>query len=141
MLRYDFRIGGRVVGTFTAEDTGSELRQQVSFTTESGVRFENAYEVRYVGQHAVAYRIAGREWADCPDGHLPTAAYPLLVRHEITAYLAIDESTGRVAQRTLERHGDEVIERSGDAVTRRFTMRGDEVVAIDWGGATSTLLS
>jgi hypothetical protein len=141
-LRYDFCIGGRDVGDFVSEDDGAELRQWVRFEPEEGGRFENRYAVRYAEGRPLAYRVGDGDWVDLselPDDHYPTAAYPLLLRHGVRAYAAIDEGTGEVRSRTLERRGDRVVEREGAETVRAFTLRGGLVVAIDWGGATSAL--
>lgn len=140
---YDFRIGARTAGSFVIEDDGSELRQAVSFETEAGERYENRHDVRYAGHRALAYRVGDGDWVDCsglPADHYPTAAYPLLIRHELTEYIAIDEDTGTAAPRTLELYGDLVVEREAGRTTRTFEVRDGTIVRIDWGGASSTLL-
>jgi hypothetical protein len=140
---YDFRIGPRVAGSFVIEDDGAELRQAVSFETDAGERYENRHAVRYDGHRALAYRVAGGEWIDCstlPADHYPTAAYPLVIRHGLAAYVAIDEETGGATPRTLEWSGDQVVEREAGRTTRTFEVRDGAIVRIDWGGATSTLL-
>jgi hypothetical protein len=139
---YDFRIGTRTVGAFVIEDDGSEIRQRISFETDDGGRYENRYGVRYDGSRVLAYRVGDGDWVDTsalPVDHYPTAAYPLLIRHDVDAYVAIDEETGKLTPRTLERDGDRVIEREAETAVRSFQLRDDTIVAIDWGGATSTL--
>jgi hypothetical protein len=140
--QYDFRVGSRPAGWFVAEDDGAELRQSVSFETDDGERYEQRYAVRYHGSRVLAYRLGDADWVDCsalPDDHYPTAAYPLVIRHGLDRYVAIDEETGGQSPRTLDRAGERVIERQGDAVVRTFELRDDVIVGIDWGGATSTL--
>jgi hypothetical protein len=140
--QYDFRVGSRQAGWFVAEDDGAELRQSVSFETDDGERYEQRYAVRYHGNRVLAYRLGDADWVDCtalPDDHYPTAAYPLVICHGLDRYVAIDEETGRTSQRTLDRAGERMIERQGDAVVRTFELRDDVIVGIDWGGATSTL--
>jgi hypothetical protein len=140
---YDFRIGSRTAGSFVNEDDGTELRQSVRFETDAGERYENRHAVRYAGKRALAYRVADGDWVDCsgmPDDHYPTAAYPLLVRHGVTSYMAIDEGTGEATPRTLEWSGDQIVEREAGRTTRTFEVRNGAIVRIDWGGATSTLL-
>jgi hypothetical protein len=142
-LEYDFRIGSRVAGSFVAEDDGAQLRQWVDFETDDGHRYQNRYAVRYRGNRVLAYRLGDAEWVDCstmPDDHYPTAAYPLLIRHGLDRYVAIDEETGQASPRELQRAGDRVVERQGGAEVRSFELRGDVIVRIDWGGATSTLI-
>jgi hypothetical protein len=140
---YDFRIGSRLAGSFVAEDDGAELRQSVAFDTDDGERYENRYAVRYHGRRVLAYRVGDGEWVDCsamPEDHYPTAAYPLLIRHGLDRYIAIDEETGQASPRELRRAGARVIERQAGAVVRTFELRDDVIVSIDWGGATSTLI-
>lgn len=140
--QYDFRIGSRTAGWFAAEDDGAELRQSVSFETDDGHRYEQSYAVRYRGSRVLAYRVGDAEWVDCwslPDDHYPTAAYPLVIRHGLDRYVAIDEETGQTSERTLDRAGELVIERLGGEVVRTFEVRDEVIVGIDWGGATSTL--
>jgi hypothetical protein len=139
--QYDFRVGSRRAGWFVAEDDGAELRQSVSFDTDEGERYEQRYALRYRGRRVLAYRVGDAEWVDCsalPDDHYPTAAYPLVIRHGLHRYVAIDEETGRTSERTLDRSDERVIERQGHEVVRTFELRDDEIVGIDWGGATST---
>jgi hypothetical protein len=141
--QYDLRIGPRAAGWFVAEDDGAELRQSVSFDTDEGERYEERYAVRYDGSRVLAYRVGDAERVDCatlPDDHYPTAAYPLLIRHGVERYVAIDEQTGQTSPRTLDRAGGQVIERLGEAVVRAFELRDDVIASIDWGGATSTLI-
>ncbi len=141
-LEYDFRIADRVVGVYVLEDDGSELRQSVDFEAPDGERFRNEYLVRYRDGRPLAYRLGTTDWVDAPDAppdQWPTAAYPLLLRAHVTAYVAIDEESGELTPRTLEYLDDRVIEREGDRVVRTFELRGNEVVRIDWGGAVSEL--
>jgi hypothetical protein len=141
-FEYDFQIAGRPVGIYVLEDDGSELPQQVDFKTPDGERYQNEHLVRYRRGRPVAYRVGTSDWVDCsiaPSSHWPTAAYPLLLRAGVTEYVAIDEGTGQVTPRTLEYTEERVLEREGDRVVRTFEMRGEDVVRIDWGGATSEL--
>jgi hypothetical protein len=131
------------VGSFVIEDDGAELRQAVSFETDAGERYENRHAVRYAGKRVLAYRVGEGDWVDCsslPADHYPTAAYPLLVRHGLTAYMAVDEDTGEAMPRTLEWLGAQIVERETDRTTRTFEVDDGTIVRIDWGGATSTLL-
>jgi hypothetical protein len=140
---YDFRQGSRRVGSFVIEDDGAELHQWVTFETDDGERYENRYAVRYDGSRVLAYRVGDGEWIDCsalPVDHYPTAAYPLLIRHDVTAYVAIDEETGKATPRTLVRSGDHVVERQAGTAVRTFELREGTIVRIDWGGATSSLV-
>jgi hypothetical protein len=140
---YDFRIGSRLAGSFVAEDDGAELRQWIAFDAGDATRYENRYAIRYRGRRVLAYRVGDGDWVDCsamPEDHFPTAAYPLLIRHGIDRYVAIDEETGQTTPRTLRRTGDRVIERQTGRVVRTFELRDDVIAGIDWGGATSTLI-
>lgn len=139
---YDFRLEGRVVGSYELEDAGGELRQQVAFEQPDGERYRDEHVVRYRDGRPIAYRSGDTGWTsldDAPEDHWPTAAYPLLLRARRTAYIAIDEGTGATTARTHEHLEDRVIEREDDRITRVFELRDGEVVHIDWGGATSTL--
>lgn len=142
--RYDFRIGERLAGTFVLEDDGTQLRQYTTFETDDGEQYESRHEVQYRATRVVAYRTGGGDWVDIaslPPDHFPTAAFPLVVRHGLTSYEAIDEETGETSHRVVEREGSLIIERDGErVVTRRFEERFGRITWIDWGGATSTLL-
>lgn len=141
-LEYDFRIGDRDAGTFVLVDDGAELRQLVSFQADDGSRYENRYAVRYHEGRATAYRVGDGEWVDCasfPPDHFPTSAYPLLVRGGTARYVAIDEDTGALRPRELERLADRVIERQDGTPIRTFHLRDGVIVRIDWGGAVSNL--
>jgi hypothetical protein len=138
----DFQIAGQPVGVYVLEDDGSELRQLVDFETPEGDRYRDEHLVRYQRGRPVAYRVGTIDWVDCSDApasHWPTAAYPLLLRANVTEYHAIDEETGHVMPRTLEYAEDRVVERQDGRVVRTFELRGDDVIRIDWGGAISEL--
>ena len=135
-FEYDFQIAGRPVGVYVLEDDGFELRQLVDFETPGGERYRNEHLVRYQRGRPVAYRVGTSDWVDCSDApasHWPTAAYPLLLRANVSESLAIDEGTGQVTPRTLEYVVERVVERQDDRVVRTFELRGDDVIRIDWG--------
>jgi hypothetical protein len=141
--RYDFRIGERLAGSYILEDDGSELRQYTTFETDDGARYENRHEVRYRGNRALAYRTGDGAWVDIsssPADHFPTAAFPLVIRSGLSAYVAIDEESGATSQRTMERAGGRLVEREGERVARQFEEQSGRITWIDWGGATSTWL-
>jgi hypothetical protein len=141
-FEYDFQIAGRPVGVYVLGDDGFELRQLVDFETQDGDRYRNEHLVRYQRGRPVAYRVGTSDWVDCSDepaSHWLTAAYPLLLRANVSEYLAIDEGTGQVTPRTLEYVEERVVERQDDRVVRTFELRGDDVTRIDWGGAVSEL--
>jgi hypothetical protein len=143
-LGYDFRIGDRDAGTFVVTDDGAELRQRVSFLTDEGDRYENAYAVRYASDRVLAFSVGNGDWVDCaglPPDHAPTCAYPLLIRRGVTRYVAIDEESGARTPRDLEHLSDRVVERQNGAQVRAFDLRDGVIVRIDWGGAISTLRS
>jgi hypothetical protein len=102
-FEYDSQIAGRPVGVYVLEDDGSELRQLVDFETQDGDRYRNEHLVPYQRDRPVTYRVGTSDWVDCSDepaSHWLTAAYPLLLRANVTEYLAIDEETGQVTPRT-----------------------------------------
>jgi mannose-6-phosphate isomerase-like protein (cupin superfamily) len=141
-FEYDFQIARRPAGVYVLEDDGSELRQLVDYETQDGVLGRNEHLVPYQQGRALAYRVGTSGWVDrsnAPSSHWPTAAYPLLVRANVSEYHAIDEGTGQVTRRTLEYADGRVVERQGDRVVRAFELRGDDIVRIDWGGAISVL--
>lgn len=141
--RYDFRVGDRLVGTFVLEDDGTQIRQRTSFVTDDGDTYEVRHAVQYRGRRVVAYRLDDGGWIDMsplPADHLPTSAFPLVLRHGMEAYVAIDEETGSTAPRTLTREGARIVERDGERIVRQFEERFGRITWIDWGEATSTLL-
>lgn len=143
-FEYDLQIAGQPVGTYVLEDDGSELRQLVDFVAEDGERYRNEHLVRYREGRPLAFRVGTADWVDCSDApasHWPTAAWPLLLRANVTEYLAIDEETGRGTPRTVEYAEGRVVERQSDRLVRAWDLRDGEVVRIDWGGAVSELQS
>jgi len=140
---YSFALGGVPAGWFEYEDDGAEIRQCATFAME-GQRYDNPFGLRYVDGSVTHYRIGGAPWVANPDPArlFPSSAWPLLLaalEDGLTYDQLVEGSGEEVTGVSLRREGDQVVERKGEAVARRFWLDGDVVVRIDWGGAVSEL--
>ena len=140
---YTFAFGGDNAGWFEITDDGIELRMCATFELD-GERYDNPFAVRYVEDRVLAWRVGAESWVEnpAPARLYPSAAWPLLLarldRHLV--YDQVVEGSGEeVPGVALARDGDQVVECLGGATRRRFWLRGDEVVRIDWGGPVSEL--
>lgn len=140
---YSFALGGEPAGWFEIEDDGVEIRQCATFEMD-GERYDNPFGLRHAEGLVSHYRVGGGPWVANPDPArlFPSSAWPLLLAGlgDALSYDQLVEGSGEViAGVSLRREGDQVVERKGESVVRRFWLDGDEVVRIDWGGAVSEL--
>ena len=136
---YDFRFGDQNAGYFEISDDGSTICMKAVFQME-GERYENPFRVRYERERVLAFKTGDGDWVEMgryPADHFPTSAFPLLLRRlqDKLEYQAIEEGTGNVLGKTvLERVEDTVTETRDGKVVRRFVLRDEKPIEIEWGG-------
>ena len=139
---YSFEFGGCNAGYYVIEEEIGRIAMKAVFRMEEEV-FENVFELRLQEGQLTHFRANEGPWVDMaqfPADHYPTSAYPLLLRglRDQRTYVAIHEGDRTpIGQTVLTRDGDIVTETRHGNTVRIFTLDGDAVESIDWGGPVS----
>ncbi len=143
---YDFKIQDQACGYSYLLWDQQRLHSFTRFRLPDGQVITNVFRLLLKGRAVERCRHNDLPWidlAELPADHYPGCAYPLLLDQLSDApfpYVQVSEDDRAVlGVVTLERTGDVVLERSADRELRRFVMRGDTPITIDWGGAVSEL--
>lgn len=141
---YTFEIDGQPSGYFLIKETCERIDQRVYFRMDS-VDIDSRFSLLMKGGRIAAFRAGDDPWIEMigfPEDAFPGCAYPVLIRQlkDTLVFQRIHEPTGTVdGWMTLERKGDVVDERNWERLTRRFYLKDEKIVRIDWGQAESIL--
>ena len=140
MKHYDFRLNGRVVGTFELSEKPGWIHQTAAFTA-NGVEQVNRYAVRLDQQVPLSARGSGGEWWDVPQGAYPSGAWPLVLRLGLREFLQLDEGSGEVRPAELRLEDGLLVEYVAGKPNRKFLVAEDGRVSyIHWGGDAESFL-
>lgn len=143
---YTFCFEGKNQGYYYLKQTKDNLLSETKFYQANGELYINTFQLTLEQAQVTAYKYRDREWVDFrayPKNYFPTSAYPLLLSKALKkpyTYTAVSEHNDSVAgELVLTKRDNEILETKAGTVLRRFVMKDDLPVIIDWGGPISQL--
>lgn len=147
-LKYSFEIEGICCGHMHVHYSDRHFRTVTEFHTIETGRILAEFEVDFDQLDVVRARkrpFGPVDFTKLPAVSYPDCAYPLLIERSFESgfdYACVDLEQRKLPQpRHIARNDNEVVETRDGQVLRRFILDDGVPSMIDWGGASSNLLS
>lgn len=143
---YNFQMGEQNRGYYFLRHEDELLFSYTRFYLDENEIFTNIFQLKIQQDRVLAFKYRSDEWVDIigySADYYPSSAYPLFLSKALQApytYTAVYEGDNTLLGKTLlTPTGNDIIETRDGKFLRRFTMKNNIPIAIDWGGSVSRL--